>query len=93
MTASNDVAHDGEDGGRRHAAAADELDRQPEPLHRRGDLRAGAVDDADLVLARQLEHGRGRLGGDGAADLHDDAAHERYSALIRTYSYERSLVR
>ena len=40
-----------------------------------------------------VEDGCGRLGGDRAADLHHDAAHERYSALIRTYSYERSLVR
>ena len=41
------------------------------------DLRAGAVDDAHLVLARELEHGRGRLRRDRAADLDDDPAHER----------------
>ena len=41
--------------------------------------------DADLVaLLAQTEDAIDRLGCDGAADLHDEAAHERYSALMRT---------
>jgi hypothetical protein len=53
------------------------------------------VDDADLVaLLDETENPVGRLGRDGAADLHDKAAgrrcehgtlaHDRYSALMRT---------
>ena len=57
----------------------------PRRRHLLGDLRAGAVHDDELVaLLAQAEDPVDRLGGDGAADLDDEAGHERYSALMRT---------
>ena len=53
LTAASECADDRERGGARHAPPADEGDVEPEPLHLGRDLRARAVDDADLVLARQ----------------------------------------
>ena len=63
---------------RRAPPAADELDRDRAPLHLEGDLRAGAVHDADLMaLLDEAEDAVGRLGRDGAADLHDEARDRR----------------
>ena len=59
-------AHDLDALGGRHAPAADELDRDAGALHLDADLRAGAVDDADLVVARELEH-RARADRDATA--------------------------
>ena len=48
------------------------------PLHLLRDLRAGAVHDADLVaFLDEAEDAVGRLAGDGAADLHDEAGDRR----------------
>jgi hypothetical protein len=78
-------ANDCEPGRRRDAPAADELDRESEPLHLLGDLRPGAVNDADAVSCLgELKDQLARLVRDRAAALEDDEAHERYSALIRT---------
>jgi len=80
-------AHDVERSARRPAATVDELDGDAAADHLLGDLRSGAVHDTDLVaLLAQAEDAARRLGRDGAPDLHDEAAHERYSALMRTYS-------
>ena len=47
------------------------------PLELGRDLRAGAVDDADLVRGREAERERSRVARDRAADLEDDdPAHE-----------------
>jgi hypothetical protein len=63
----------------------DELHGDPAPLHLLRDLRAGAVHDYDLMaLLAESEDPIRRFGGHGPADLHDEPAHERYSALIRT---------
>jgi hypothetical protein len=65
----------------RYAAAGDEGHVEAAPLHLRRDLRAGAVDDADLVrVGHEVENVR----DDAAADLEDDPTHVRYSALMRT---------
>jgi hypothetical protein len=67
------------------APAADELDGDPEALHLLGDLRPGAVNDAD-VMARvgELQDEPGRLVRHRTAAFEYDDTHERYSALIRT---------
>ena len=79
------LAHDLERRQRRAPAALDELDGNPAPVHLLGDLRAGAVDDDDLVaFLGQSEDAARSVGGDGAADLHDQPGHDRYSALMRT---------
>ena len=62
-----------------------ELDRDAAPLISVGDLRAGAVHDDHLVaLLGEAEDAARRVACDRAADLDDQPAHERYSALMRT---------
>src|SRR5262249_1657335 len=69
------LAHDLERRRARHPPAADERDLQPAALHLRRDLRAGAVDDADLVALRvECENVSGRVLGDCPAALEDDSA-------------------
>jgi len=54
-------------------------------VHLFRDLRAGAVHDDELMaFFAQAEDPVDRLCGDRAADLHDQARQDRYSALIRT---------
>ena len=78
------LAHDRERLRRGDAAAADELHGEAAPLHLRGNLRAGSVDDADAPAVRpQLVDGVRRAGRRRAPDLQHDG-HERYSALMRT---------
>jgi hypothetical protein len=73
LTASSDVAHL-EHLCRRHTAAADERRLDPTPLHFGCDLRPGTVHDDDVVPRRtQRPRLRGRLLGDPAAELEDDA--------------------
>ena len=58
---------------------------QPPCLQLARDLRAGAVDDDDLVAGRvPLEHEPAGVRGDAAAELHDDAGHVVYSAFSFT---------
>ena len=61
----------------RDAAAADELDRDPGPLHLARDLRAGAVDDAEARARAPARRPLGRAVGDRAADLDHQPAHVR----------------
>ena len=78
-------ADDVERGARGAAPAGDELDRNAAEPHLAGDLRSGAVHHDDLMsLLAQPQDAIRRLRGDGAAHLHDQAGHERYSALMRT---------
>ena len=66
--------HDVECGRARDTAAADELDRQPEPLHLGRDLRPGAVNHRNLVTTcYKASKGRCGCGGGRSADLEDDA--------------------
>ena len=71
-------ANDGQARRRRHAPSAHELDGDSEALHLLGDLRPGAVHDADLVagIGKREDRG-GRSAHDSATALDDDAAHER----------------
>ena len=78
------LADDNEPCRGRDAAAPDELDGQAAPGHLLGDLRAGAVDDADLVAqGQELADVSRRLVRDGAANFEDDGQ-DVYSALMRT---------
>src|SRR5205823_13255962 len=79
------LAHVVDPRARGAAAAVDERVRDATPAHLVGDLLPGAVHDDDLVaLLGEAEDPARRLARDRAADLHDEARHERYSALIRT---------
>jgi hypothetical protein len=70
--------HDGQARGSRHAPPAHELHGYPEALHLLGDLRACAVDDADLVAGVSERQDRGgRSAHDAASAFDDDAVHER----------------
>ena len=69
FASSERAPHDRQPGGRRDAPPADELDRTREALHLRGDLRPGAVDDADLVPRWRERMNRGSRVGDRAAAL------------------------
>ena len=71
------LAHDRQRRVARHAPPVDEPNLEPGTLELGGDLRPGAVDDADLVLLGQRERERRRLSRDRPADLEDDAAHVR----------------
>ncbi|PWQ88684.1 hypothetical protein DKX15_17985, partial [Enterococcus faecium] len=71
------LAHDLDPRVGRDAPAADELDRDPAPLHLRRALRPGAVDDAALVLLGERQDLSRDTAGDRAADLDDQTAHER----------------
>jgi hypothetical protein len=65
--------------------AADELDGNAESFHLLGDLQSGTVNDADVVVRiGKLQDQVGRLVRHCTAALEHDAAHDRYSALMRT---------
>src|SRR5262249_54711319 len=66
------ATHDLETFRRRDAAAVDELDWYPLSRHLDRDLRAGAVDDADVVGPRELDDSLCRARRDGTSHLHDD---------------------
>ena len=76
LTAASDSRTTASASRRRDAAAADELDRQPAPLHLLGDLRPGAVDDdrPRRPLLGEGEHRADRLAADRAAELDHDPA-------------------
>ena len=63
------LAHDLERRAASSRAGRRRSDREPAPLHLRGDLRPGAVHDADLVLAAASSRTRRRVRRDRAADL------------------------